>query len=192
MDYDDTYEQLNILLDDTEDVTFTPEQKNRALTKAWNDSYVIQPIYDDTFTFTAGTYNYPIPNTMTTITDIFISPSNSTSDAPTTIGSDAYEISDGLIRFRNSGSYYTSSGYNFTVKGNYKLDPLTDTLNSVGLQEYVIALAGYNTVTALLYKKANLFLKNDVTLAELVTLRRELESEVTRLRGKLQRSFESA
>lgn len=190
MDYADTLDELNITLADTGNVTFTPEEKERALTKAWNDSYVIETVYDSTLTFSAGTYDYNIPATMTTVTDIMISPSNSTSDAPTTIDTNYYDVSDGVIRFRNRANAYTSSGYGFTVKGIKKLDPDSDTITNPNLQEYVIALAAFNTLTALGYKKANLFLKNDTTMAELVTLRREMEREVVRLRGMLPRSYE--
>lgn len=192
MDFQETLDELNITLGDTENVTFTPEEKTRALRKAWNDSYVVDTVFDDTGSFTAGTYNYALPAGMTTISDVFISPSNSTSNAPTTIDSNYYEVSGGNLRFRNDASVYTSSGYGYTVKGYKKLDPDSDTLDTPNLQEYVIALAGFNTLTALGFKKANLFLKNDTTMAELISLRRELEQEVIRLRGKLQRSFESA
>lgn len=192
MDYAESLQELNITLGDTGNITFTPEEKERALTKAWNDSYVIQTVYDDSSSFSAGTYNYNVPTGMTSVTDIFISPSNSTSDAPTSIDSDIYSVSEGSIRFRNGANIYTSSGYGFTVKGYKKLDPDNDTLDTKSLQEYVIALAAYNTLTALQFKKANLFLKNDVTMAELISMRREYEREVIRLRGMLPRAFESA
>lgn len=50
MDYSDTYDELNITLGDNDDVTFTPEEKARALKKAWNDPYVVKVVWDSTLT----------------------------------------------------------------------------------------------------------------------------------------------
>lgn len=193
MDYSETLEQLNITLGDTEDTTFTPEEKARALQKAWNDSYVVNQVVDSTLTFTKGTVSQAIPATLTTVTGISLSPSNSlTSDFPELIGTDNYDIVDGNIRWKNRANSIIPDTYTLYLIGNKKLDWNTDTLDTVNLQEYVLALAGYNTLSLLGYKKANLFLKNDLSMAELISLRRELKQEAMEYRAKLQRSFEGA
>lgn len=191
MDYADTLEQLNITLGDTEDVTFTPEEKARALQKAWNDSYVVERVVDSTSTFTLGTRRQAIPATMTTVTGISLSPSNNlTADFPSYVDSDLYDVIDGYIVWKNLANNIIPTGYTLYLVGYKKLDYLTDTLTNPNMQEYVIALAGYNTLTLLGYKKANLFLKNDLTVSELIALRRELKQEAMELRGKLGRAFE--
>ena len=192
MDYADTLDELNILLGDTGDVTFTPEEKERALQKAWNDSYVVRPARNATLTFTLGTYNQTLPSGLTTVTGIGLSPANNlTSDFPSSISSDLYDVIDGVIYWKNGANGIIPTGYTLYLTGNYKLNYATDTLTTPNLQEYVIALAGVNTLTALSYKKANLFLKNDLSMSELISLRRELRQEVAELRGKLARAFES-
>jgi len=192
MNYDDTYEQMNITLGDSDDVTFTPEEKNRALQRAWKDAYVVNKVNDPTLTFATNTDTYTLPTALNTVTDISISPSNSTSDFRMTIPSDLYDVTNGSIVFKNNANSLLENGYTLYVKGNYKYDYTADTLAGDALQEYVIALGAYNTLTALAYKKVNLFLKNDTTLSELIALKRDLKQEVLELRAKLQRSFESA
>lgn len=192
MDYQNTYDQMNITLDDTGDVTFSPERKARSMQKAWKDAYVVKKVWDETLTFTQGVFSYAIPASMTTVTDISLSPSNSSSDAPTFISQDLWEVVDGNIRFKNRANSIIPTGYTLYLQGNYKYDYTADTLPTDALQEYVIALGAYNTLTMLTYSKVNLFLKNDTTLSELIALKRELKQEVLELRGKLQRSFEGA
>lgn len=192
MTYAETYAEMNITLSDSDDVTFTPEEKGRALQRAWKDSYVVKRIWDDTLTFTQGTYQYTIPATLTTVTDIYLSPSNSTSDFPDPISQDLWEVVDGDIQFKGLANSIIPTGWTLYLKGNYKFDYTADTLDSPNLEEYVIALGAYNTLSVLAYKKVNLFLKNDTTLSELIALKRDLKQEVLELRAKLQRSYEGA
>lgn len=193
MDFNDTLDELNITLGDTDNVTFTPEEKQRALRKAWNDAYVVTPVRNTALTFTLGTYNQALPSGITTVTGISLSPSNTlTADFPYSVSGDLYSVIGGTIYWKNAANSVIPTGYTLYVNGNYKLDPDTDTITDVNMQEYVIALAGYNSLTLLGHKKANLFLKNDTTMAELITLRRELKQEVLELRGKLARAYEGA
>lgn len=193
MDFQDTLDEMNITLGDTDNVTFTPEEKIRALTKAWKDSYVIVPVTDATLSFTRGTYQQTLPEGISSVTGISLSPANSLiTDFPTTIDTNMFSVSGGSIQWRNQANGSVPNGYTLYLTGNYKLDPDTDTLDDAKLQEYVIALGAYNTLTLLGYKKVNLFLKNDTTIAELIALKRELRSEVAELRGSLARAYEGA
>lgn len=190
MDYAGTLTELNETLDDTGNVTFTPEQKNRALTKAWNDPYVVKTVWDTSTSFNQNSYQYAIPSGMTTVKDIYISSSNTTMDFPVPIDGDMWEVIDGNIQF--VGANIIPQGWTLYLKGNKKLDSTSDSLETTNLQEYVIALAAYNCITALKYKKVNLFLKNDTTLSELIALGRDLGVEVKDLRAKLQKDYEMA
>lgn len=189
--YAQTLSTLNIALGDTSNVTFTTEEKQRALTKAWNNSYVVTVQWDSSLTFDTSTYQYTVPSGLTTIKDIYISASNSTSDFPEKISNDLWEVVENKIQFKPQANNIIPDGYTLYLKGNYKVT-VDDTLDTVNLQEYVIALAGYETLTLLGYKKANLFLKNDTSMAELIALRREFKQDVIELRQKLAREFESA
>jgi len=191
MNFDTTKDELNITLGDSQDVTFTPEEKIRALTKAWNDSYVVKVVWDSTLTFDASVYQYAIPTSMDTIKGIYISASNSSSNNPDPIDAGLWSVIDGNIHFNALAGRTIPTGYSLYIKGGKKLDPDTDTLDTVGLQEYVIALAGYNTLGMLGFKKANLFLKNDTSMGELITLKRDLKDDVREARAKLLREFEA-
>lgn len=191
MTYEELLDQLNITIGDSEDTTFTPEEKERALTKAFNDSYVVKTVWDSTTTYSSGTYQYAKPTGMTTVKDIYISASNNTAtDKPQKIDKAAWEIVDDNIQFNNYADSVITSGSTLYIKGNYKYT-VSDTISDVNTQEYLTALAGFNTLTALTFKKANLFLKNDTTLSELIALRRELKQEVMEYRAKKARDFES-
>lgn len=190
MDFAVSLNELNITLGDSEDVTFTPEEKQRALTKAWNDSFLVEVIWDSTLHFSTQTFQYSVPSSLTTVKDVYISRSNSSVDPPDKVAGNLWEVVGGTLQFKNNATYYIPDGYTLYLKGNYKVTT-DDTITDVDLKEYVVALAGVNTLTALGYKKANLFLKNDLTMAELITLRRELKQEVIELRAKLARSFET-
>jgi hypothetical protein len=192
MDFADTEDELNITLGDSGSVTFTPEEKQRALQKAWKDPYVVKTVWDISLTYDSQTYQYAVPTGVTTVKDIYLSPSNTAYDPPEKIASDLWEVVDGYIQFKSLASSIIPQGNTLYIKGNYKYDYATDTITDNNTQEYVIALAGYNTLTLLGFKKANLFLKNDTTMGELVALRRELKQDVVEARGKLAREFEAA
>lgn len=190
MDYDDTYAELNIQLGDSTDITFTPEEKQRSLQRAWNDSYVVSTVWDSSLVFDSSTFSYPVPTTMTTVKDIYII--RGSVQFPDPIDSDLYEVVDGNIQFRRDILSYLDDGDTIYVKGNYKINYTNDTLVTTNMQEYVLATAGYYTVTTLKYKKANLFLKNDITMSELLGLGQDLDRDRTKLRAMLLREFEGA
>lgn len=191
MDFSETLTELNIRIGDSENVTFTVEEKTSALQMAWNDNNVVNTVWDS-ITFSAGTFQYAVPSTMDTVKDIYVRPGNSASAPPQKIDTTLYEVIDGNIQFRNNAARYLVDGYTYYVKGNHKIDYATDSLASTNLQEYVLALGGYNTLTLLGYKKANLFLKNDLTVPELIALKNNFAADVRRLRGKLLREWETA
>lgn len=191
MTYAETEEALATTLGDAENVTFTPEEKTRALTKAWNDPYVSKTIWDTSVTFAYSTYQYAIPDTLTTVKDIYIRSSNTADTFPRKIDGSLWEVVNGNIQFGPAANAYIPSTYGLFLKGTKKLTT-SDTLVSTTMDEYVIALAGYNTLILLGHKKVNLFLKNDTTMSELIALKREFERDVVNLRSRLAREYESA
>lgn len=191
LSFTDAQTELNTVLGDSSNVTFTTDEKQRALTRAWRDSYVVEDVWDTSLTYTIGTYRYTLPNGVTALKDIYISPAGSTSPFPEPIDSSLWELIDGNIQFSYRADSIIPTGHTLYLKGSYKL-ATTDNINDVSMQEYVLALAGVETLKLLAHKKANLFTKNDVTMGELIGLKRELQQDVDKLRRNLRRSWESA
>lgn len=191
MTFEETKTELNITLGDSDNVTFTPEEKIRALQKAWNDSYVVKVVWDSTLTFDASTSTYTIPTGVDTVKGIYLSNNNSADVFPDPIDAGLWSVIDGSIHFSSLAGRTIPQGYTLFIKGGKKYDYATDTLPTVNLQEYVIALAGYNTLMLLGYKKANLFLKNDTSMGELITLKRDLKDDIRESRAKLLREFQA-
>lgn len=182
--------ELNIRTGDTDNFTFTPEEKNSALTEAFNDEYVITDKWDTSLTFEAGTYQYPVPSGADAIYDIYIKPDNS-QDEPEKIASDLWEVVGTNIQFKNSASNTIPSGYTLYLKGKTKYDT-ADTISAVGTQEYILKLAQLRLYGIMLNKKSMRFLKNDTSVSEIVTIKRDLEQDVAKYRQRLPRTYQSA
>lgn len=181
---------LNIELGDTDNFTFTPEEKTRALTEAFNDSYAVKIIWDSTLTFTSTTFQYPIPSSLTTVKDIYISISNSTADEPQKISANLWEVVGSNIQFRNGANKVITSGYTLYLKGNYKYTTL-DTVTETSVQEYILTVAQFRCLKVLGTKKLNRFLKNDTTVAEIVTWKNDLRGDMMEYRRNLPREYEA-
>lgn len=182
---------LDTILGDSNDTTFTTSEKGRAMTKAWNDSYVTSEIWDTSLTYTTGTYQKTLPATLTALVDIYISPTGSSSPFPDPIDNSLWELVNGKIQFTWRANNVIPHGSILYLKGRYKLTT-SDVISDTNMQEYVLAIAGVETIKLLLHKKVNLFTKNDVTVSELIGTKRELEQDIVRLRQMLRRSWESA
>lgn len=191
MDFDTAKTELNTLLGDANNVTFTDAEKTRALTKAWNDPYAVKVSWDSSLTYTQGTYQYDLPETLTTVKDMYLSTVGDDNPFPEPISNDLWDLVDGKIQFNLMADSLIPAGSTLYLKGNYKFTT-DDPLNPVGLQEYVLSLAGYNTLTMLSHKKANLFVKNDITMGELLSLRQQLMVDIKEARTRLLKEYESA
>lgn len=186
MDFQDTIDAMNITLGDTDDITFTPEEKIRAMTKAWNDPWVVADVWNTAGSFSASSYQTALPSGVTVVKDIGVKPT--TSDFPTSVASSYWNVVGSNIQWSDAARYGLTDGTGLYILGTKKLT-VADTLSTEDLQEYVIALGSLNTLTLLGYKKANLFLKNDVSMAELITLKRELQADVERMRARFAKTF---
>lgn len=189
MDLDDLTEELNIRTGDSDDFTFTPEEKTSALTQAFNDAYVVHTVWNTTLTYTVGTYQYALPSGVTTIKDVYIKPDNS-QEEPAKIDSKLWEVVGSYLQFK-TGSTIIPSGYRLYLKSNYKYTS-ANTITETALQEYVLALALVKLYTQLLTKKTFRFLKNDTSVSEIVAAKREAENTVRETRQRLPREFELA
>lgn len=191
MNFDESLAAVNIRLGDNDNVTFTIEEKKQAVRRAWDDSSAVQEDWDETLTYDSQTATYTLPSGVANVLDLYIRTSNSTDTQPEKVDQGLWEVFDGSIRFKNNAQAYIEDGTTLLIKSYKKVDYDTDTITNKNLKQYIIALGAWNTLEMLGYKKANLFLKNDTTMGELITLRRELQREVTRLRSSLPRAFVS-
>jgi hypothetical protein len=189
MDYSDFQSTLNIRLGDTDDFTFTPEEKEEALNEAFNDDYVTTPIWDTSLTYSVGTYQYAKPSGVDVVQDIYIKPDNNL-DEPEAISSNLWEVVGDNIQFKR-GSTIIPDGWTLYIKGKTKAT-VDDTINQTSLQEYILNLAQRHCLKLLGTKKSLRFLKNDTSLSEVIAWKRELDSEVATYRRKQPVAFESA
>lgn len=188
MDFDTAFDELNILLGDTDNFTFTPEEKTRALTEAWRDRYVTQKA-SGTATYSTATQSYDI--------DDVTAPSElaySTADLwDQVLPSDAWEFDtdEGVLTITADYRYQIPQGATLTLRGRAKLttsDAINDT--NASLIEYVLTVAHYNTLKLLGAKKTNRFIKNDTNMNEIIALRRDLSVDIQLKRQGLARSYE--
>lgn len=189
MDFDDLKEELNIRLDDTDGFTFTTEEKTSILTEAINDESVVKEVWNSSLTFNHGTYQYAKPSGVDVVTDIYIKRDNNLEE-PEPIASSLWEVVGSNIHFK-PGAQVIPDGYTLFVKGKTKYD-VNDTIAEVNIQEYVLNLAQLNALNKLGLKRTLKFLKNDTTVSEIVTIKRELERKVAAYKARLPRSFEAA
>lgn len=191
MDFAAHLTQLNIRLGDTDNFTFTSDEKTSCLTEAFNDNLVVTEIWDSTLTFDVSTYQYAKPSGVSTVQDIYIRPGNSNDTEPERISSNLWEVVGANIQFKNNANGIIPDGYTLYVKGKTKATTAS-TISDVNLQEFILNLAQLNCLNMLGVKKALKFLKNDVSMSEIIAMKRELERKVGEYRRRLPRQFESA
>lgn len=181
--------QLNILLSNTTAFTFNDDEISQLLTDAWNDKYAVNPlVWDSSLTFDAHTptYQYAIPATLTTVSRIYLK--RSSTDFPEPIDDSLWEVVGSNIQFNDRALQFIPDLYVLYLRGRYKVT-VSDTISDTGLQQYILALAGYNALRYLLLKKTMQFIKNDTSVAEIVAARRELYADMIHWRQQLTQEF---
>lgn len=189
MDYNDLLAQLNIRISDSDNFAFTAEEKQDALTEAFNDSHVLTEVWDSSLTFNLGTYQYAKPSGVDVVRDIYIKPDNN-QDEPEKIDSNLWEVVGANIHLKRA-SLHIPDGWTLYIKGYTKLDT-DDTVSSAGMWEYILNLAQLKLFRMFGVKKSFKFVPNDTSVAEIVAMKNELQREVDEYRRRLPRSWEVA
>ena len=184
----DALTQLKLLTSQTANFTFTNDELTQALTTAWQDQFVVNSVFDETLNYSIGTWQYPIPSTLNSVNEIYIQ--RSTSDYPEKIGQDLYEIVNGNIQFHNRAQLFLSDNYQLLLKGKYKLST-DDTLDTDSQINYVLTNAAFILLRQLLLKAAFVFLRNDITVADIGRAKNDMFADMVRYRQALQREFQS-
>jgi hypothetical protein len=169
---------LNIAARDGSDISFTPQEKTRAITKAINDPFVTKLVRDNSVTTVANTDNYGLPFAGTLLK---LGLQTNTYGRPMNI--DNWDVVDGTLYL----PYVLPTGKQLIMIGLSKLastDPIPD-----NMQEYVIILAKINLLKYLQMNLATTFLTNDISMAELLRLEADLSAEAAMWRATIRNSF---
>lgn len=186
MDYATALENLNIDLKDTDNFTFTTEEKQRALTEAWNDPYNVGQVWDETTTYSTSTYRYTIPTGIDYMKGLYYKPTSTSFPIP--VSSEAYEVVNGEFIISPDYQYTFTDGTTLVVRG--VVQKTTSDSLAADRQEYVLKLAHLYSLRRLGGQKVNKFLKNDTSMAEIINLRTSLEREIAVMRRRFSASPE--
>lgn len=192
MDLDTLKSKLNIRLGDSDNFAFTDDEKELMLIEAIEDPYVTESRVDATLTYSQGTFEYELPDELSTVKDVYIK--YGTTADPETVAL-PYDIignaTDGrFLRFKK-GSVVIPDGQTIYLRGNYKFTS-TDTIDDVRLQNYILNVAQLNAMDSVGIKKILKFVKNDTSVSEIIAMKRELERKVAQHRASIPREFQAA
>jgi hypothetical protein len=179
----DFQNELSRNIGDLNNFTFTTDQKTDALTRAFNDKYAVTVVWDNSVTFTISQYQYAIPADITVISDIYLE--RDVSQFPEAISRELWEVVNGNIQFNNVAHWTIPDQYPLWLKGYYKVKT-TDTISDTGLQQYILALAGWNLLKTLTFTKLGSFLRNDTSIQELLASRKEMQADIAYWRQQIQ------
>lgn len=189
LDFPTALQQLAILTSQTANFTFNDDELTQALTTAWQDTNVINPVWDETLTYAIGVFQYPIPDSLDTVKEIYIE--RASDQYPEKISNHLYEIVAGNIQFHNSVQRFLDNTYVLFLKGGYKLT-VDDDLQTDAQINYVLNLAALVLLKQLALKSAFVFLRNDISMSDLIRAKSDLQADVLRYKQALAREFESA
>lgn len=189
MDLSALLTELNVRIGDTDNFTFTSDEKTSAINEALNDDYAITDKWDTSLTFVTGTYQYAKPSDVDVVNDIYIKADNS-QDYPEKIASSLWEVQGANIQFK-PGADTIPNGYTLYLKAKTKYST-SDTIAEVSVQQYILALAQLRLYRIMLAKKSMRFLKNDTTVGEIVAIKRDLEQDVMKYKQRMPRAYQVA
>lgn len=181
--------QLKTDTSQTANFTFTDDEITAALTKSWTDAFVVNTIWDESLSYVVGTWQYPLPGTLQTVKDVYIQ--KASDQYPEKINSDLWEVVDGNLQFFNIIQNYLDDTYTLYLKGNYKLTT-DDSLQTEGQVNYVLTSAAYILLRQLSLKSAFVFLRNDISMSDIIRAKTDLQNDKLMYKQALLREYESA
>lgn len=172
--------RLDTMLSDAADRTYSSSEKDEFLDSAYNDPLVFQIARDTSLTTGTETPSYTLPSTIDEVLDVMI---DTRADGfPERVDRSAYEVIAGTIYF-DWTQQYIPSGKTIVIIGKQKLT--TDDDLPMFLQEYVLHLASIYALEFLKNKFASRFLKNDVSMTEIIAAINTHRQRVAELRKSL-------
>jgi len=187
--------QLKLMTTQTANFTFTDDEITQALTTAWQDSFVGNIVWDSSLSYVMGTYQYPVPATITTVREIYIiRPETNLTGAggnyPEKVSQDLYEVINGNIQFYQIMQNFVNDTVTLYLKGFYALT-VSDPLNTDNLINYVLSNAAYILLRNLMLKRAFVFLRNDTSMQDIKFARDDMRNDMLTYKQRLLREFES-
>lgn len=171
--------QLNLMLNDGNNFALSVDQKNLNIQTAMQDQYAVTPVWDNSLTFSISQYQYALPATVTTVSDVYLE--RDVSQFPEAVSRELWEVVAGNLQFNNIAHWTIPDTYPLWLKGYYKVK-VTDNVTDTALQNYILSLAGWLSLRSLSYTKLTTFLRNDTTIAELIQSRNEMFADVLEFR----------
>lgn len=178
LSFNDLLTRFNTKLRDSTNLTFSAAEKTDVLTSAINDPYVAKPTVDTSLTTAANTYSYTLPDGLSEIFDLGL---DMDSDGIFHhVARDNYELIDGNIYFTNKA---LPTGKTIQLRARQKLTT-NDTFPDK-VQDYILELAQAGAFELLKTSKTSRFVKNDITMVELLASINSHKAEAARLRQDL-------
>lgn len=183
-----TLTQLTLYTSQTANFTFTSDELTQALQTAWNDTYNVKTVWDGSTSFVAGTWQYALPATITSVRDLYFK--RTTTDNPELIDPNLYEIVAGNIQFNRQIQRWLTDSYTIYIKGVYHLTT-SDNLTTTNQINYVVNLAAEILLNNLVLKRTFVFLRNDTTLSDIVRALQVVQGQVLRYKQAILREYQS-
>lgn len=153
--------RLNTKLRDSQNLTFTDDEKTEILTVAINDPYVYTLTRNASLTTAASTYAYALPTDVEEVFDLFLDTDGN--GVGYHVSREDYDVIDGYIRARVTWPENTP----IILFCKTKLDSAS-TDYPVKMQEYILELALVEAFELLKTSLTTRFLKNDMTMADII------------------------
>src|SRR5882724_5397500 len=160
-DYTAVKSRFNTRLSDTSNVTFSSAEKDEFLTKAYNDGYNYGVTRDTSLATSSGTYSYTLPTGITNVFELYID-MDGTNAFRHPIERADYDVISTTLYIRST----LPSGRALLLVGEKKYTT-SDSMPDLN-QDYVLELAHIEALKFLKSKLATRFLKNDITMAEIL------------------------
>ena len=172
--------RLNITLSDQSDKTFSSGEKDEFMNRAVNDPAVFKIARDNSLTTDSTTLIYALPDNTQEVTDVFVDILGDGVGA--LIDRDSYDVIDGSLYFQEVHKPLINNK-NIILFIKKKLT-INDSIDDF-LQEYVLVLSEIEAYSFMKNKFSTRFLKNDVTMAELLNSISERKVHAQELRRQL-------
>lgn len=169
-----------VKLRDTTNVTLTDSEHTENLKSALYDPYVYIIDRDDNTTTVANQANYDVPDGMTEVTDIMIDLYDN--GYPVRVERQGYDVINGVIYF-DLRHQSIPDGKTMIIIGKAKLDE--NSLIPDFLQEYVFQLYMIETFEMIKTSLTTRFVKNDITMSEIIASINTHKSRAAELRSQL-------
>lgn len=177
--YAQVLDRLNTRLADTADTTFTSGQKAEFLTKAYNDKYNTGVGRDTSLTTAASTYSYAMPSGYSDIYELYID-LDGTGAMKTPVQRENYDVIGSTLHIDTN----LTAGKSLILIGAKQFTTDETALPELN-QDYVIEIATLEAMRYLKHRYAMRFLKNDLTMGEVLQAIQECQQAAAELRSQL-------